>query len=111
MKDAWYTAYKNFLHLAYLLTFIDLVVIYLYFTGTEGMNLTTIAFLLVATLIWYGLAYLFKTRHHKAISFGYILLIFSLLSNLIALNVIAVLIVAYFLYLVYKASKVPTMVA
>jgi hypothetical protein len=58
-------------------------------------------------VIWYLLAQLFKNRKESAIATGYILLAILLLGNIIAsgINIILILIYAYFFYLIYRVSK------
>lgn len=111
-KDAWYSAYKNFLHLSYLLGFLFLVSVGLYITKAEEMKefgIGTLAIILVMTAVWWYLAQLFKKRDKKAISLGYILLLGSLGLTFLnsGINIIAILFTAFFLYFVYRASKVP----
>ena len=89
--------------------FFDAVMLYFYFfNNSDGTtSIWTIVILVGASIIWYYLAHLFKTRSKRAVIAGLILIGFSFVSSLIGLNLIGVLITGYFLYLVYKVSKAP----
>ncbi len=110
IKDAWWVAYKNFLHVSYFGVFLTVLLTVLFFVNTaetKGLiSLKSIIATLIFTVVWYYLAQKFKKREKSAVSFGYIFLIITLVLNLISgINIIVILISLYFLYLVYKASK------
>jgi small-conductance mechanosensitive channel len=109
-KDAWYSAYKNFLHVAYLLTFLVVVVGWMYITKNEAvanLGVWPLLIMVIAAAVWYYLANLFKKRDPRATSRGYLLLTILLILNLFSFNIIGVLFLLFFFYLIYRASKVP----
>lgn len=110
-KDYWRAAYKNFLHFSYFGYFLFLVFLVLWIVKHESVSkfITIWALILtfVVSTLWFVISQLFKKHHKKAILAGYVFLSVIALSLLWNGSGIALLLILYLFYLVYKASKMP----
>lgn len=114
-KDAWHSAYKNFLHFGYFGVFLVVSVLFLVLTKNpvvvDQKNLTIASFIqiFVFTGGWFYLAQLFKNHKKSAINTAYIFLtVFAVYNFITSFNLLVLVVYGYFFYLVYRASKEKT---
>ncbi len=110
-KDYWYSAYKNFIHFSYFGYFLFLVFLVLWIVKHDSVSkfitIYTILLTFAASTLWFAISQLFKKHHKKAILAGYIFLSVIALSLLWNGSLLALVLILYLFYLVYKASKMP----
>jgi hypothetical protein len=110
MKDYWIKAYREFFALGVFVTLISAGLWFAWFNKAEFLQEFEIGVMFLAqtsviALLWLTLGVAFKKRKSWAVKFGYILVGLLLLLSIYLLNPIAILIGAYFLWVIYKAQK------
>ncbi|OGF82147.1 hypothetical protein A2924_00470 [Candidatus Giovannonibacteria bacterium RIFCSPLOWO2_01_FULL_44_16] len=109
-KDYWHSAYKNFLHFSYFGYFLFLVFLIRWIVKFEpipkSLSVTLLLILAIST-VWFAISQLFKKHHKKAVLAGYVFLSAIAISLLWQGSLLALLLIFYLFYLVYRASKMP----
>src|SRR3989344_7536531 len=105
-KDYWHSAYKNFLHFSYFGYFLFLVFLILWIVKFEpipkSLSVTLLLILAIST-VWFAISQLFKKHHKKPVLAGYVFLSAIAISLLWQGSLLALLLIFYLFYLVYRA--------